>query len=113
MNNSNISIPYPVNETILDYSPGSSERKSVLKTYDELYKKKSTVYLKINGKEVKGDITKTMNPPHDHKHVLGEYHTANKDQVNQAIKSALDAREKWSQMHWTRRASIFLKAACL
>ena len=113
MNNSNISIPYPVNETILDYAPGSNERKSVLKTYDDLYKKKSTVYLKINGKEVKGDIIKTMSPPHDHKHILGEYHTANKDQVNQAIKSALNAREKWSHMHWTRRASIFLKAADL
>ena len=113
MNNSNISIPYPVNETILDYAPGSSERKSVLKTYNDLYNKKSTVYLKINGEEVKGDITKTMSPPHDHKHILGEYHTANKDQVNQAIKSALNAREKWSHMHWTRRASIFLKAADL
>ena len=113
MNNSNINIPYPVNEPILDYAPGSDERKYVLKTYDDLYKNKSTVYLKINGKEVKGDTTKTMSPPHDHKHILGEYHTANKDQVNQAINSALKARKKWGQMHWTRRASVFLKAADL
>ena len=95
MNNSNISIPKPVNEIILDYAPGSSERKSILDSYNNLYNKKSTVYLKINGEEVKGDITKTMSPPHDHKHILGKYHTANKDQVNQAIKSALDAKKKW------------------
>jgi len=113
MNNSNINIPYPVNEPILDYAPGSDERKSVLKTYDDLYNNKLTVYLKINGEEVKGDTTKTMSPPHDHKHILGEYHTANKNQVNQAINSALKARKKWGQMHWTRRASIFLKAADL
>ena len=113
MNNSNINIPYPVNEPILDYAPGSNERRSILKTYDDLYKNKSTIYLKINGKEIKGDTTKTMSPPHDHKHILGEYHTANKKQVNQAINSALKARKKWSQMHWTRRASIFLKAADL
>ena len=113
MNNSNINIPYPVNEPILDYAPGSDERNSVLKTYDKLYKKKSTVYLKINGEEIKGDSTKIMSPPHDHKHVLGEYHIANKNHINQAINSALKARKKWSQMHWTRRASIFLKAADL
>jgi 1-pyrroline-5-carboxylate dehydrogenase len=113
MNNSNISIPKPDNEIILDYAPGSYERKSILNSYENLYNKKSTVYLKINGEEVKGDVTKTMSPPHDHKHILGTYHTANKDQVNLAIKSALNAKKKWSQMHWTRRASIFLKAADL
>jgi 1-pyrroline-5-carboxylate dehydrogenase len=113
MNNSNINIPYPSNEPILDYAPGSRERSSVLKTYDQLYNKKSTVFLKINGKNLKGDSTKKMTPPHDHKHQLGEYHIANKNQVNDAIKSALNARNKWSKMHWTRRASIFLKAADL
>ena len=55
MNNSNINIPYPSNEPILDYAPGSSERSSVLKTYDKLYNKKSTVFLKINGENLKGD----------------------------------------------------------
>ena len=113
MNNSKINIPYPSNEPILDYAPGSTERDSVLKTYDELYKKKSTVFLKINGKNVKGDSTKKMTPPHDHKHQLGEYHIANKIHVESAILSALNAKSKWSRMHWTRRASIFLKAADL
>ncbi len=113
MNNSNINIPYPSNEPILDYAPGSLERDLVLKTYDELYKKKTTVFLKINGKNVNGDSTKKMTPPHDHKHELGEYHVANKIHVNSAILSALNAKSKWSRMHWTRRVSIFLKAADL
>lgn len=113
MNNSNINIPYPSNEEVLDYAKGSPERKSVLNTYKELYKKKITVFLKINGENLKGDSTKKMTPPHDHKHILGEYHIANKTQIKTAISSALKARDKWSKMHWTRRASIFLKAADL
>ena len=113
MNNSNINIPYPVNEPILDYAKGSQERISVLKTYEELYKTKTEVFLKINGKNIKGEKTKTMSPPHDHNHILGKYHIANKKQVSNSISSALKAREKWSKMHWSRRASIFLKAADL
>tara|TARA_B100000686_G_C16805306_1_gene989673 strand:- start:6408 stop:8033 length:1626 start_codon:yes stop_codon:yes gene_type:complete len=113
MNNSNVSIPFPINEPILDYEKGSKERDSVLKTYKKLYNKKKIVYLKINGENVKGDSQSSMSPPHNHKHILGEYHLANKKQINHAIISALKAKKKWSQMHWTRRASIFLKAADL
>ncbi len=70
MNNTNINIPYPVNEPILDYAPESEERNSILTTYKKMYAKKSTVFLKINGKNIKGTKTKKMTPPHDHKHIL-------------------------------------------
>ena len=113
MNNTNINIPYPVNEPILDYAPESEERNSILTTYKKMYAKKSTVFLKINGKNIKGTKTKKMTPPHDHKHILGEYHLANENQIRDAISSALNAKEKWSKMNWARRASIFLKAADL
>ena len=113
MNNTNINIPYPVNETILDYAPESEERNSILTTYKKMYAKKSNVFLKINGKNIKGTKTKKMTPPHDHKHILGEYHLANENQIRDAISSALNAKEKWSKMNWARRASIFLKAADL
>ena len=113
MNNTNINIPYPVNEPILDYAPESEERNLILTTYKKMYAKKSTVFLKINGKNIKGTKTKKMTPPHDHKHILGEYHLANENQIRDAISSALNAKEKWSKMNWARRASIFLKAADL
>ena len=113
MNNTNINIPYPVNEPILDYAPESEERNLILTTYKKMYAKKSNVFLKINGKNIKGTKTKKMTPPHDHKHILGEYHLANENQIRDAISSALNAKEKWSKMNWARRASIFLKAADL
>ncbi|MEC8536631.1 MAG: L-glutamate gamma-semialdehyde dehydrogenase, partial [Bacteroidota bacterium] len=50
-------------------------------------------------------------PPHDHKHIVGTYHTANQADVELAISSALEAQESWSQLPWEQRAGIFLKAA--
>ena len=52
-----------------------------------------------------------MSPPHDHKHILGKYYLAEKKHVELAIKSALDAKDKWANMKWEERAAIFLKAA--
>ena len=52
-----------------------------------------------------------MHPPHDHKHVLGTYHTAQKEHIKSAISTALEARKSWSQMPWEQRAGVFLRAA--
>ena len=52
-----------------------------------------------------------MSAPHDHKHGLGTYHLAEKQHVEQAITSALEARTAWANLAWEQRAAIFLKAA--
>ena len=52
-----------------------------------------------------------MSPPHDHKHIVGTYHLAEKKHIDDAISTALEARKAWSQMPWEQRAGIFLKAA--
>ena len=65
----------------------------------------------INGKDVKTGNTRTMSPPHDHKHIVGEYHLAEQSHVNEAIATALEARKTLSQLPWEQRAGIFLKAA--
>src|SRR5690554_7521667 len=52
-----------------------------------------------------------MSPPHDHKHIVGTYHLAEKSHVEEAIATALEARVEWSQMPWEQRAGIFLRAA--
>jgi 1-pyrroline-5-carboxylate dehydrogenase len=69
------------------------------------------VPMHINGEEVRTGNTKNITPPHDHKHVVGQYHTADKSHVDTAIATALAAREAWSSVSWMERASIFLKAA--
>lgn len=104
-------VPIAVNEPVKSYAPGSPERKEVLEAYKSMFNSKVEVPLYINGEDIKTDNTRTMSPPHDHKHILGEYHLAEKKHVDEAISTALEARKEWSQMPWEQRAGIFLKAA--
>ncbi|GER59846.1 L-glutamate gamma-semialdehyde dehydrogenase [Patiriisocius marinus] len=104
-------VPVAVNEPVKDYAPGSPERKAVSETYKEMYNSTIDVPLFIDGKDVKTGDTDTMSPPHDHKHILGTYHRAEKKNIDAAIATALEARKKWSKTPWEQRAAIFLRAA--
>ncbi|MCB0426051.1 MAG: L-glutamate gamma-semialdehyde dehydrogenase [Mangrovimonas sp.] len=103
--------PLAVNEPVMGYAPGSPERETVLKAYKEMFNGQVEVPLYINGKDIKTGATRTMSPPHDHKHIVGSYHLAEKKHVEEAIATALEARKNWSQTPWEQRAAIFLKAA--
>ena len=104
-------VPVALNEPVLSYAPESAERKNVLKAYKSMYNSRVDIPMYINGKNIKTENTKTMSPPHDHQHVIGTYHTANKPHIELAISTALEARKTWSQLPWEQRAAIFLKAA--
>ncbi|WOC39379.1 L-glutamate gamma-semialdehyde dehydrogenase [Polaribacter sp. HL-MS24] len=104
-------VPKAVNEPVKGYAPGSPERAEVLATYKEMYNGNVDVPMHINGEEVRTGNTKNITPPHDHQHVVGQYHTADIAHVDAAISTALAAREAWSSVSWMERASIFLKAA--
>jgi 1-pyrroline-5-carboxylate dehydrogenase len=49
--------------------------------------------------------------PHDHKHVLADYHKAKPEHVAKAIESACRAQRQWSLWPWEDRVAVFLKAA--
>lgn len=104
-------VPAAKNEAVLSYAPGSEERKNVLNAYKKMYNSSVEVPMYINGEYVKTDKTLLMSPPHDHQHIVGKYHIAEKSHIELAIDTALEAKEKWSQMEWEQRAAIFLRAA--
>jgi len=104
-------VPIAVNEPVKSYAPGSPEREAVAEAYKTMFNSKTEVPMYINGKDVKTGNTRTMSPPHDHKHIVGEYHLAEQSHVNEAIATALEARKTWSQLPWEQRTGIFLKAA--
>ena len=104
-------VPVAVNEPVKSYAPGSPEREAVKKAYKDMFNNTIDVPMYINGKDVKTGNTRTMSPPHDHKHIVGTYHLAEKKHIDDAISTALEARKAWSQMPWEQRAGIFLKAA--
>ena len=103
-------VPVAVNEPVKGYAPGSPEREELLATYKAMFNSNIDVPMHING-EVRTGNTRNITPPHDHKHVVGQYHVAEKSHVDTAISTALAAREAWSSVSWMERASIFLKAA--
>jgi 1-pyrroline-5-carboxylate dehydrogenase len=105
--------PLPVNEPVLNYAPGSPERKSLKEALAALKKKSLDIPMYINGKAVRTGKTKSIHPPHETKHVLGHFHIGTGLHVEKAIESALKVRENWSSMTWESRAHIFLKAADL
>ena len=111
MANSVFQVPYPRNEAILTYAPGSLEKDQVLAAYAKMYGETIDVPMRIGNQDVKTGNTEIMCPPHDHKHKLGTYHVAAKSNIKEAIDASLKAKKAWSQMAWESRASIFLKAA--
>ncbi len=106
-------VPLAINEPIKSYAPGTPERDEVLKQYKEYFDGSLEVPLYIGSDELRTSNTRTMSPPHDHKHVLGKYHLAEKSHVSLAIENALKSRTAWASLPWEQRASIFLKAADL
>ena len=104
-------VPKAVNEPVKSYAVGSKERELVASTYKEMWNSKIEVPLYIGDQEIKTGNTRNMSAPHDHKHIVGTYHLAEKSHITQAIDNALETRKKWASMSWENRASIFLKAA--
>ena len=104
-------VPTAVNEPIKSYAAGSAERKELQAMLKELRSKEIDIPMYIGGKEVRSDNKSRLAPPHDHKHTLGHFHKSDKTHVTQAIDAALAAKEKWANLSWEHRASIFLRAA--
>ncbi|USD25769.1 L-glutamate gamma-semialdehyde dehydrogenase [Flagellimonas marinaquae] len=104
-------VPTAVNEPVLSYAPGSPEREEVLEQYKAYYNGKVEVPLYIGNEEIKTGNTRPMSPPHDHRHIVGHYHLAEKKHVEKAIANCLESRKAWADLTWEQRAAIFLKAA--
>ena len=104
-------VPKAVNEPVKSYAPNSPEKVAVLAAYKKMWNETIDVPNYIGNEEIRTGNTKNMTAPHDHQHVVGKYHLAEKVHVEKAIASALEARKKWANMAWEQRAAIFLKAA--
>ena len=104
-------VPKAVNEPVKSYAPNSPEKASVLAAYKKMWHETIDVPNYIGKEEIRTGNTRNITAPHDHQHVVGTYHLAEKVHVEKAIASALEARKKWANMAWEQRAAIFLKAA--
>ena len=105
--------PLPTNEPVLNYAKGSKEKLALKAALKEFKSTKVDVPMYIGADEVRTGKTVNMHPPHEHKHLLGQYHVGDASHVKKAIAAALKAKDKWANMSWENRANIFLKAADL
>ena len=104
-------VPKAVNEPVKSYAPNSPEKAAVLAAYKKMWNETIDIPMYIGSQQIKTGNTKSMSAPHDHQHIVGTYHLADKSHIEKAISSALEARKKWANMPWEQRAAIFLKAA--
>ena len=104
-------VPPPVNEPVKSYGPGTPEKAALKARLASMAKERMDIPIIIGGKEIRtGDLAQSV-MPHDHAHVLADWHRASPDIVTQAIAAAKRATSDWANWAWEDRAAVFLRAA--
>ena len=104
-------VPPPVNEPINSYAPGTPQRAELKARLTSMAAEKIDIPLIIGGREIRTGNTHPVTMPHDHGHVLAEYHRADPEHVQQAIAASTAARREWAAWPWEDRAAVILRAA--
>jgi 1-pyrroline-5-carboxylate dehydrogenase len=104
-------VPPPVNEPVRSYAPGSPEKLALKARLASMARERVEIPIIIGGMEVRtGDLAQSV-MPHDHRHVLADWHRATPEHVSQAIAAARRAGADWANWAWEDRAAVFLRAA--
>jgi 1-pyrroline-5-carboxylate dehydrogenase len=107
-------VPMPTNETVLDYAPGSPERKGLEAALADLAATRHELPHTIGGSRVTGTGERIeVRQPHAHRKVLGVIRGATKADAAAAIDAATAAAPAWRDLAFDDRAAILLKAADL
>jgi 1-pyrroline-5-carboxylate dehydrogenase len=104
-------VPPPVNDPNRSYAPGTPERADLKARLKQMAGEKIDIPIIIGGKEIRTGRTNQSVMPHDHQHVLAEYHLAGPEHIEQAIAAAAEAHREWSTWPWEERAAVLLRAA--
>src|SRR5215208_6268568 len=104
-------VPTPVNDFNRSYVPGSAERAELKARVKEMSSAQVDIPIVIGGKEIRTGRVQQVVMPHNHKHVLGQWHAAGPEHVQQAIAAAAEASREWASWAWHERAAVLLRAA--
>ena len=104
-------VPPPVNEPVKSYAPGSPEKLELKARLAAMAAERVDIPLIVGGKEIRTGTTAQSVMPHDHRHVLADWHKAGPNEIQQAVKAAEAAQREWANWSWEDRAAVFLKAA--
>src|SRR5918911_3303750 len=104
-------VPTPVNEPVRAYAPGSPEKRELKKRLADMAKERVDIPVIIGGREIRTGKTAQAVMPHNHRHVLADWHKASPEHIAMAVDAAREARREWANWPWEDRAAVFLKAA--
>ena len=104
-------IRKPTNEPVLGYVPGSKERAELKAQLKDMLANPVEIPCMIGGRDITtGDLVE-IRCPHNRDQLLGHYHRAGAKETDMAIDAANEAKIAWSEMDWSSRATVLLKAA--
>ena len=104
-------IRKPENEPVYGFVPGSKERAELKAVLQDMLDNPVEVPCIIGGREVESGDVVEMRCPHNLSQVLGSYHRAGPKEAEMAIDAANVAKVAWSEIEWSSRATVLLKAA--
>ncbi len=105
-------VPFPVNEPVRQYAPGSPERAVLESKIKELAGQRAELTMTVAGQEkMAGGEPIEVVEPHNRRHVLGHMNNATDVDVAEAVHAAKQAAPGWRNLSFDDRAAIFLKAA--
>jgi 1-pyrroline-5-carboxylate dehydrogenase len=107
-------VPFPANEPIKGYAPGSAERAALEEKIKDLAGERAELTTTVGGqRRMAGGTPVEVVQPHNRRHVLGQLNEATDADVSAAIEAAAAAAPGWRALSFDDRAAIFLKAADL
>ena len=109
--NGTANIPFPVNEPVLTYAPGTAERETLKSALSLMGSEQIEIPVIVGGREIRTGKTVNVVSPHAHRKLLARTHQADQAAIQAAVRAAVAAQRDWATWRFEDRAAVFLKAA--
>lgn len=105
--------PAPRPTPARDYAAGTPGRVALEAALETVRTSAFDVASLAGGEQLRTGRTQPIVVPHDHRSVLGQVHWAGAEEVERAIRAAVDTASRWSTLSLEERAEPFRRAADL